>query len=70
MRLIQRLAGTGNKGLATYRDNYDQHSSPRVNGIMEGWEFTSGMNGTSTTGDRHEGEIPDHVESTSGHEPR
>ena len=24
--------------------------------------------GTSTTGDRHEGEIPDHVDSTSGHE--
>ena len=23
--------------------------------------------GTSTTGDRHEGEIPDHVDSTSGH---
>lgn len=24
--------------------------------------------GTSTTGDRHEGEIPSHVDSTSGHE--
>jgi mannose-6-phosphate isomerase-like protein (cupin superfamily) len=24
--------------------------------------------GTSTTGDRHEGEIPDHVDSTSGHD--
>ncbi len=24
--------------------------------------------GTSTTGDSHEGEIPDHVDSTSGHE--
>jgi mannose-6-phosphate isomerase-like protein (cupin superfamily) len=24
--------------------------------------------GTSTTGDRHEGEIPDHVDSTKGHE--
>jgi mannose-6-phosphate isomerase-like protein (cupin superfamily) len=24
--------------------------------------------GTSTTGDRHEGEIPDHVKSTTGHE--
>jgi len=24
--------------------------------------------GTSTTGDRHEGEIPDHVDSTDGHE--
>jgi len=24
--------------------------------------------GTSSTGDRHEGEIPDHVDSTSGHE--
>jgi mannose-6-phosphate isomerase-like protein (cupin superfamily) len=24
--------------------------------------------GTSTTGDRHEGEIPDHVDSTVGHE--
>jgi len=24
--------------------------------------------GTSTTGDRHEGEIPDHVDSTTGHE--
>ena len=24
--------------------------------------------GTSTTGDRHEGEIPDHVVSTTGHE--
>ncbi len=24
--------------------------------------------GTSTTGDRHQGEIPDHVDSTSGHE--
>jgi mannose-6-phosphate isomerase-like protein (cupin superfamily) len=24
--------------------------------------------GTSTTGDRHEGEIPDHVDSTIGHE--
>ena len=24
--------------------------------------------GTSTTGDRHEGEIPDHVDSTAGHE--
>jgi mannose-6-phosphate isomerase-like protein (cupin superfamily) len=23
--------------------------------------------GTSTTGDRHEGEIPDHVETTAGH---
>jgi mannose-6-phosphate isomerase-like protein (cupin superfamily) len=23
--------------------------------------------GTSTTGDRHEGEIPDHVDSTTGH---
>jgi mannose-6-phosphate isomerase-like protein (cupin superfamily) len=23
--------------------------------------------GTSTTGDRHEGDIPDHVESTTGH---
>jgi hypothetical protein len=25
--------------------------------------------GTSTTGDRHEGEIPDHVDSTTRHEP-
>jgi hypothetical protein len=24
--------------------------------------------GTPTTGDRHEGDIPDHVESTTGHE--
>jgi mannose-6-phosphate isomerase-like protein (cupin superfamily) len=24
--------------------------------------------GTSTTGDRHEGEIPNHVDSTTGHE--
>ncbi|MEH1124389.1 cupin domain-containing protein [Micromonospora sp. CPCC 206061] len=24
--------------------------------------------GTSTTGDRHEGDIPDHVDSTTGHE--
>jgi len=24
--------------------------------------------GTSTTGDRHEGDIPDHVDSTAGHE--
>jgi mannose-6-phosphate isomerase-like protein (cupin superfamily) len=24
--------------------------------------------GSSTTGDRHEGEIPDHVDSTTGHE--
>ena len=24
--------------------------------------------GTSTTGDRHEGEIPAHVDSTTGHE--
>ena len=24
--------------------------------------------GTLTTGDRHEGEIPDHVDSTTGHE--
>jgi mannose-6-phosphate isomerase-like protein (cupin superfamily) len=24
--------------------------------------------GTSTTGDRHEGPIPDHVDSTTGHE--
>jgi len=24
--------------------------------------------GTSTTGDRHEGEIPDHVDSTTGHD--
>jgi len=24
--------------------------------------------GTSSTGDRHEGEIPDHVDSTAGHE--
>jgi mannose-6-phosphate isomerase-like protein (cupin superfamily) len=24
--------------------------------------------GTSTTGERHEGEIPDHVDSTTGHE--
>jgi mannose-6-phosphate isomerase-like protein (cupin superfamily) len=24
--------------------------------------------GTSTTGDRHEGEVPDHVDSTTGHE--
>ena len=24
--------------------------------------------GTSTSGDRHEGEIPDHVDSTTGHE--
>jgi mannose-6-phosphate isomerase-like protein (cupin superfamily) len=24
--------------------------------------------GTSTTGDRHDGEIPDHVDSTTGHE--
>jgi mannose-6-phosphate isomerase-like protein (cupin superfamily) len=24
--------------------------------------------GTSTTGDRHEGEIPDHVDSTTGHQ--
>ena len=24
--------------------------------------------GTSTTGDRHEGQIPDHVDSTTGHE--
>jgi mannose-6-phosphate isomerase-like protein (cupin superfamily) len=24
--------------------------------------------GTSSTGDRHEGEIPDHVDSTTGHE--
>ena len=24
--------------------------------------------GTSTTGDRHKGEIPDHVDSTSGHQ--
>ena len=24
--------------------------------------------GTSTTGDRHEGEIPEHVDSTTGHE--
>jgi len=23
--------------------------------------------GTSTTGDRHEGEIPDHIDSTTGH---
>jgi mannose-6-phosphate isomerase-like protein (cupin superfamily) len=23
--------------------------------------------GTSSTGDRHEGEIPEHVESTTGH---
>jgi mannose-6-phosphate isomerase-like protein (cupin superfamily) len=26
--------------------------------------------GTSTTGDRHEGEVPDHVDSTTGHELR
>ena len=26
--------------------------------------------GTSSTGDRHEGEIPEHVESTTGHAPR
>jgi mannose-6-phosphate isomerase-like protein (cupin superfamily) len=26
--------------------------------------------GTSTTGDRHEGEIPDHVDSTTGHDLR
>jgi len=26
--------------------------------------------GTSTTGDRHEGEIPDHVDSTTGHKLR
>jgi hypothetical protein len=26
--------------------------------------------GTSTTGDHHEGEIPDHVDSTTGHELR
>ena len=26
--------------------------------------------GTSTTGDRHDGEIPDHVDSTTGHELR
>jgi len=25
-------------------------------------------NGTSTTGDRYEGEVPDHVDSTTGHE--
>jgi len=25
-------------------------------------------NGTSTTGDRHEGEVPEHVDSTTGHE--
>jgi hypothetical protein len=24
--------------------------------------------GTSTTGDRHEGQIPDHVDSTAGHQ--
>jgi hypothetical protein len=24
--------------------------------------------GTSSTGDRHEGPIPDHVDSTTGHE--
>jgi hypothetical protein len=24
--------------------------------------------GTSTTGDRYEGKIPDHVDSTTGHE--
>jgi mannose-6-phosphate isomerase-like protein (cupin superfamily) len=24
--------------------------------------------GTSTTGDRHEGEIPDHIDSTTGHD--
>jgi mannose-6-phosphate isomerase-like protein (cupin superfamily) len=24
--------------------------------------------GTSTTGDRHDGAIPDHVDSTTGHE--
>jgi mannose-6-phosphate isomerase-like protein (cupin superfamily) len=24
--------------------------------------------GTSSTGDRHEGDIPDHVDSTTGHE--
>jgi hypothetical protein len=23
--------------------------------------------GTSSTGDRHEGEIPDHIDSTTGH---
>jgi hypothetical protein len=26
------------------------------------------LSGTSTTGDRHEGDIPAHVESTTGHE--
>ena len=26
--------------------------------------------GTSTTGDRHDGEIPDHVDSTTGHDLR
>jgi mannose-6-phosphate isomerase-like protein (cupin superfamily) len=26
--------------------------------------------GTSTTGDRHQGEIPDHVDSTTGHDLR
>ena len=26
--------------------------------------------GTVTTGDRHEGEIPDHVDSTAGHDLR
>jgi hypothetical protein len=24
--------------------------------------------GTSTTGDRHEGDIPEHVDSTAGHQ--
>jgi hypothetical protein len=24
--------------------------------------------GTSSTGDRHEGDIPDHVDSTTGHD--
>jgi mannose-6-phosphate isomerase-like protein (cupin superfamily) len=37
-------------------------SSPGAAGLM----FEP--SGTSTTGDRHEGDVPDHVDSTTGHE--
>jgi hypothetical protein len=41
-----------------------QHKPSSPGGAILMFEPT----GTSTTGDHHEGEIPDHVDSTTGHE--
>jgi hypothetical protein len=52
-----------NQALATFTDGY----SPGPGGDLRGALGTEHKpSGTSTTGDRHEGEIPAHVDSTTG----